>query len=298
LVIKVVQPPLRGCANLFQRVLMMEEDDGRGGNEFISTGDYLNHWQRRIVDEVQDEIGRTRLSGVPSGRPHYVWGALNGVYLARTLGIKRISVAEFGVAGGNGLVALEVIADKLSRAFEVEIDVYGFDTGVGCPKPTDYRDSPNLFREADYPMDVESLRKRLKRAQLVLGPVETSVPTFIASHPSPLAFAAFDMAAYSATSKAMRVFEASEEMLLPRVQCYFVGTTGLTFSDFTADRLAISEFNATHAMRKVTPCYSLESFVYDSKVWAGRMFLAHIFDHALYGTNDGLIKDHINVLAE
>src|SRR6187549_2659720 len=43
--------------------------------------------------------------------PQYTWGVLQAAHLATTLGIRRISVIEFGVAGGNGLVALE-------RAFE------------------------------------------------------------------------------------------------------------------------------------------------------------------------------------
>ena len=33
-------------------------------------------------------------------RSNYTWGVLHGVYLAKTLGIKRVSVIEFGVAGG------------------------------------------------------------------------------------------------------------------------------------------------------------------------------------------------------
>ena len=40
-------------------------------------------------------------------RPHYTWGLLHSAYLARSLGLPRISTIEFGVAGGNGLIALE-----------------------------------------------------------------------------------------------------------------------------------------------------------------------------------------------
>jgi hypothetical protein len=29
------------------------------------------------------------------------------------------------------------------------VDVYGFDTGVGVPKPMDYCDLPNLYTEGD-----------------------------------------------------------------------------------------------------------------------------------------------------
>ena len=145
-------------------------------------------------------------------------------------------------------------------------------------------------------MDVERLRKRLTSAQLVIGRLDVTVPAFIASQPAPVAFASFDFALYSATSKALKLFEADERVLLPRIQCYFVGTAGLTFSDFAADRLAISEFDAAHPLRKVSPSYGLDVIAVDSRAWAGRMYLAHFFDHARYGENDGLIKNHQNTL--
>jgi hypothetical protein len=104
------------------------------------------------------------------------------------------------------------------------------------------------------------------------------------------------MALYSCTSKALKLFEADEQMLLPRIQCYMGASMGHSCSDFNADRLAISEFNAAHPMRKISPAYGLEVAVPDSRAWAGRMFLAHIFDHSLYGEDDGLIKIRDNPL--
>jgi hypothetical protein len=255
-----------------------------------TSGEYLNYWQKRIVDEVQKEFGDIKVPGCPTARPHYVWGVVSGAYLAQVLKIPRISVIEFGVAGGNGLVTLELIAEKVSKNFGVDIDVYGFDTGTGNPKSTDYRDMPNLFQESDYAMDVEKLRNRLKKAQLVLGEIGGTVPSFIQSRPAPVAFASFDIGTYSATSKALKVFEAHEDMLLPRVQCYFVAAMGFGYSDFTADRLAISEFNAAHPLRKISPAYGLELMVRDARPWAPRSWMAHIFDHKLYTAYDGIIK--------
>ena len=112
------------------------------------------------------------MPGFPTARPQYAWGVVWGAYLARALGIKRVSVMELGVAGGNGLVILEVIAEKVKSYFGIDVNVYGFDGGTGYPKPTDYRDTPNLFQEGGYPMDVEKLKKRLRRAELLLGPID------------------------------------------------------------------------------------------------------------------------------
>ena len=110
-------------------------------------------------------------------RPNYLWGTLCAASLARALGIPRISVIEFGVAGGNGLVALERAAEEAERLSGVGIDVYGFDTGRGLPKPKDYRDLPQLWGEGNYRMDVERLQKRLSRARLLLGPVGRPSPS-------------------------------------------------------------------------------------------------------------------------
>ena len=66
---------------------------------------------------------------------------------------ERVSFIEFGVAGGNGLVALERIAQNLQTIFGIEVDIYGFDAVSGMPKSKDHRDLPNLWREGHYPMN-------------------------------------------------------------------------------------------------------------------------------------------------
>jgi hypothetical protein len=296
--VKTVKPSVKICADLLHRVMVMEDSDQEksGVPTFNSTGEYLNYWHRRIVSEVHSEFGHINVPGFPTARPQYAWGVVWGAYLARALGIKRVSVMELGVAGGNGLVILEVIAEKVKSCFGIDIDVYGFDSGAGYPKPTDYRDTPNLFQGGGYPMDAEKLKKRLGKAELLLGPIDCTIESFIQSKPAPVAFVSFDMSLYSSTIKALKLFEAHEKTLLPRIQCYFGSSTGLTYSDFNADRLAISEFNGAHQLRKISPCYGLDIMLPDSKPWSGRIFLAHIFDHPLYGADDGLIKIRDNPL--
>jgi hypothetical protein len=298
ILVKTVKPPLKTCSNLLHRVIVMEDpDEGkRGTPTFNTTYAYLHYWHGRIVGEVHSEFGGVTVPGFQTARPQYVWGVVWGAYLAKALGIKRISVMELGVAGGNGLVVLEVIAEKVKSYLGIDIDVYGFDSGAGSPKPTDYRDAPNLLQEGVYPMDAEKLKKRLRTAELLLGPIDRTIQSFIESKPAPVAFVAFDMLLYSATIKALKLFEADEKMLLPRIQCYFGACMGHTHSDFTTDRAAISEFNDAHKLRKISLCYGLDTQVEDSTTWAGRMFLAHIFDHSLYGANDGLITVRDNPL--
>ncbi|HEX2228390.1 MAG TPA: hypothetical protein VHM64_14730 [Candidatus Binatia bacterium] len=245
----------------------------------------------------------TKLSAEPgcAERPFYAWGVLQAAHLGKALGLERISVMEFGVAGGNGLVALERIAARVEPIFGIHIDVFGFDTGAGLPKPLDYRDCPNLWSPGYYAMDKDKLQRRLQRAQLVLGLVEETVPKFIASKPSPVGFVSFDLDYYTSTMQAFRLLDAEEDLLLPRIHCYFDDITGFTYSDFNGERLAISDFNATHPMRKISPIYGLKHFLpppYADSWWPEMFFMAHIFDHKWYNRNDGLVKRVVGGLTE
>jgi hypothetical protein len=228
-------------------------------------------------------------------RPNYTWALLHVGHLAKTLGMRRISAIEFGVAGGNGLLALENAAELVEEKMGIEVDVYGFDTGVGLPRPLDHRDLPNLYPEAAYRMDVDALKKRLKRARLVLGLVEETIPKFLLSHPAPIGFMSIDVDYYTSTVEVFKVLECGQNLLMPRIHCYFDDILGFTFSEYTGERLAIAEFNNSHQMRKISPLFGLKYFLpepYSNQPWCDQMYMAHIFDHDLYGRNDGLVVRH------
>ena len=55
------------------------------------------------------------------------------------LGLAGITVIEFGVAGGSGLVSLQSIAREVAGDLDLEISTWGFDSGSGMPPATDYR---------------------------------------------------------------------------------------------------------------------------------------------------------------
>jgi hypothetical protein len=68
---------------------------------------------------------------------------------------------------------------------------------------------------------------------------------------------------------------------------------GFTFSEYNGERLAIADFNASHSMRKISPIYGLRYFLpkrYAQGLWPEQFYMAHIFDHELYGWKDGLVK--------
>src|SRR5215510_6821196 len=120
-------------------------------------------------------------------RPHYGYCMLQAAKLAARLGHKRVSVIEFGVAGGNGLLNLEMHAVKVKEATGVEVQIFGFDTGKGLPPPTDYRDLPYHWKAGFFAMNVSKLQAQLKTAQLVIGDVADTVASFAQKYsPAPI----------------------------------------------------------------------------------------------------------------
>lgn len=226
-------------------------------------------------------------------RSNYTWAMVHSAFLASSLKIERISAIEFGVAGGNGLIALERVARQLEEIFDIIIDVYGFDSGEGLPKPSDYRDQPNLWPEGAYPMNETRLRERLQRAELIIGLVEDTVPKFLDSQPAPIGFISFDLDQYSSTAQAFRVLQAGHHLLMPRIHCYFDDILGYTCGHHNGERLAISEFNAAHPERQISQIYGLRfclpRLARDAN-WTEKMFMTHVVEHPRYNQWDGLLR--------
>jgi hypothetical protein len=229
-------------------------------------------------------------------RPQYIWGVLQGAALSKVLGIERISVIEFGVAGGGGLISMERAAELTEEMVGIKIDVFGFDTGTGLPKIMDYRDVPFRWSEGTWPMDQQKLEGQLHRAKLVMGQTKDTVPEFIRVKPAPVAFAAFDLTMYSSTTEALKLFEADYNLLLPRTFCMFrslVGNRG-DMCDYIGERLAIHEFNHKYTMRKLCHMDGLRFWVPKAvqELWPEFFYCLHIFDHPLYGKPSSLRQSY------
>jgi len=234
-------------------------------------------------------------------RANYTWPVVHAAHLAKALALARISVIEFGVGGGNGLVALERAAQLIAEIFDVGIDVYGFDSGCGLPMAIDYRDLPHFWKPGSFPMDEQRLRQRLRGARLVVGPIAETVEAFVADKPAPVGFISFDLDYYSSTKQAAKLLDATPAKLMPRIYCYFDDIMGVTFSDFTGERLAMREFNDAHQHRKFSPIHGLRYHLpthYRDDPWPDQMFIAHIFDHPLYTHYDQLHKESRSRLNE
>jgi hypothetical protein len=218
-------------------------------------------------------------------RPHYAYLVYQAARLASQLGHPRVSVVEFGVAGGAGLLALEYHASHVEKLFPVKIEIYGFDTGKGLPQPLDYRDLPYHWKSGFFQMDIPLLQAHLTRAKVVLGDVSDTVGEFFEQYsPAPIGAVSQDLDFYSSTVAALKLFDADHAHFLPRLFCYFDDTVGdetALYGDFTGQRLAIHEFNDVHTNVKLTPIYYLRTSP-AAPVWHHKMWSLQSFDHADY----------------
>jgi hypothetical protein len=228
---------------------------------------------------------RTKVAFDLVQRPHYAYGLLAAAEQAAEQGLKAFTAVEFGVAAGEGLLNLCSIANRLTEATGVAVNIVGFDSGTGMPEPLDYRDHPDQFQGGDYPMDHSKLRSRLPaNCQLILGPVLSTVPAFLASGLSPdapLGFAAFDLDYYTSTSEALKLLtdpNPAKYIFLPLL--YLDDIVLPTYNEWAGELLAVKEFNEEHEMRKIEAYRFLRSRrLMKNARWIDQIFLLHLFDH-------------------
>ena len=214
-------------------------------------------------------------------RPHYLAGVLAAADQALRENVTEISVFEFGVAGGNGLVALQTYADAVERETGVSIRVFGFDTGEGLPEPcNDYRDHPDQWRVSDYKMDVQQLQRRLtKRTELRLGNIKDTVPRFVLESHPPVGFIACDVDLYSSTTDVLRILTLPDKRMLRRVFMYFDDIDFIFNHRFGGELLAIQEFNESTPLVKIDKWRGLKKQrVFIEQLWFDKMFIAHDLD--------------------
>ncbi|MDR3662946.1 MAG: hypothetical protein P4L86_21600 [Mycobacterium sp.] len=242
---------------------------------------------KRLMARLPVSPGYSLMQQVQLGilpRPAYAYTAICASETAVRLGYEEVTWVEFGVAGGAGLIILEDIKSQVEKILPIRVRIIGFDMGSGLPTPVDYRDLPYAWKSGFYEMDIPALKSRLTSAELVIGPISDTLPTFIAtgSPGAPIGMISFDLDYYSSTVEAFKIFELSTDSILPRVFCNMddVIGSGEVFSDYTGARLAIREFNTLSASRKLSACHDFAQFAYER--WQEKVMVYHDFEHARY----------------
>ncbi len=217
-------------------------------------------------------------------RQYTAFNLMDAAERAASLGIKRISAIEFGVASGAGLLNICENARGVTRVTGVEIEVYGFDTGAGLPPTRDYRDHPELYRAGDYVMDFGALEARLPpNAKLILGDIAMTVPKFISQGLSaPLGYVALDVDYYWSSAEALKVLSGPPEFYLPLVNAYLDDTHDPYHNPSCGVMLACTEFSEAHEFRKIHPYTALrEKRLFKNASWISKIYAIHVLDHPI-----------------
>ena len=150
-------------------------------------------------------------------RMHYAYICFHAAKLGKQLGYKKISVVEYGVAGGQGLLILEEHIKEIEKFFDIQIDIYGFDTGKGLPEPIDYRDLPYHWKKGFFEMNKENLKNKLEKAKLVIGNIDKTSQNFFSEYnPAPIGAVIHDFDFYSSTKTALSMMCKNEKFFFTK----------------------------------------------------------------------------------
>lgn len=214
---------------------------------------------------------------------HYGFCIFSAAFEAKLLGRDRISVLEFGVASGTGLMECERFAAAVEEETNVRVEVYGFDLGSGLPPARCPEDMTYNWGAGDYPMGNQAaLREKLARAKLVIGDIKTTVANFTSGFaPAPVGAMLIDVDYHSSASDALSLLDADAAYLLPRIFMYFddIPWDG----DFIGEELAVREFNRTHEHIKIMPEGSGNQLILSPRLRPfARIKRAHVLRHPQY----------------
>jgi hypothetical protein len=215
-------------------------------------------------------------------RNPYAFCILAAADLAKSAGIDRVAIMEFGVAAGGGLMNMCWIADKVSRETGVQFDIVGFDSGEGMPPPVDYRDHPEKYFTGDYPpVDKTALLAALPaNAKIYYGPIEQTLKQAEAELTSTVGFISIDVDYYWSTKQSLDVLKWKAKRYLPSVPMYFDDVYALDHNIYCGELLAIEDFNKSNELRKITVMNFLSKWrIFKNAIWHGQIYYAHIFDH-------------------
>jgi hypothetical protein len=240
-------------------------------------------------------------------RPNYAYGLLKAADLARFAGKSKVTVCEFGVSTGNGLLNMISLAEVIRAETGVELRIVGFDAGGGLPTIEGYRDHPEVWSVGDFPMaNREELRRRVDgRAELIFGDIKDTVDPFLATlDPSaPLGFVSVDVDVYSGAKSALRCLIGRPELYTPAISIYCDDVQFFFANRWCGELRAIDEFNQENEKRKIDRDRSLPGRRAEvHSPWYPAMFVGHVLDHELRTrprVRGGLsLEDHFRYMKE
>ena len=135
------------------------------------------------------------------------------------------------------------MSKKLSKYYNIDTKVVGFDTGKGLPEPVDYRDHPEKYLNGDCAhSDLEILKANIPHnAKIYFGDVKDSIFEFEKDllDGDYIGFISNDFDYFSSTKASFNIFDLSQIKFLPRTVMYFDDIQDIDDHEFAGELLAI-----------------------------------------------------------
>ena len=217
-------------------------------------------------------------------RQHHAYCILKCAEQAKRLNINKITLIEFGVANGAGLMNMSKISKKVTKVTGVEFQIYGFDTGAGMPLPKNYKDHPELYKVGDYPMDLINLKSKLdNNVELIIGDLNQTIKNFSENILKfPVGFISLDVDYYFSSVEALNIVGSIRpNLLLPCTFLYVDDIEEDTHNSICGELGAIDFFNKNN-----TKLYFIEknrnirwNRVFKNAKWIDKIFYIHNLSH-------------------
>jgi hypothetical protein len=231
-------------------------------------------------------------------RQHNAYSILSCAEVAKKMGINKVTLIEFGVASGSGLVNMAKIAGKVSQRTGVLFKIYGFDTGEGLTDPKGFKDYPSAFKKGDYPTNIELLKKKLpKNVELVLGDVKDTIEPFLKNFDAtyPIGYIVLDLDLFSSSLCALAVLKGKSESYYPTLHLYADDIDEFGHSVYCGEEAAISKFNSTNSMVKIERNVFLKNErVFRKQKWLDKMFKVQVFEHPMKQAKERSFVKNLN----
>jgi hypothetical protein len=225
-------------------------------------------------------------------RPHYETIMYESCIEAKKLGYNEVSILELGVAGGNGIIALEKYKNKIEKFLNIKITIYGFDSGEGMPQTKLYQDLKYIWKPGFFKVNRKLLEEKIK-SKIFYGNIENTVDQFLDFSPKNISAIFFDLDYYSSTKIFLDQLKKLDRHLCPRVYCYFddVFDVNLSICKYNGELLAIEEFNKENSNTKIA--ISLDNIKHFKFPLAKNMIhIMHNFNHPDYNKFIGLNNEN------
>ena len=235
-------------------------------------------------------------------RPGYALGLWLATIQAAKMGIKKLSVIEFGVAFGHDLLNLCNICSLITDSTDVEFEIYGFDSDVGMPEILDYKDHPEIWHTGQFKSDHDAIRRNLTpNAQLISGNIKNTLDDFVKTklrEDCPLGLVSVDVDLYSSAKQCLELFKAgTPKCYLPTTIVWMDDINDLlTCNNWAGEALAIQEFNAESEFRKLQELRVRQN--HPPAGWHDHLYGLHVLNHpARTGEMPEGLLHNINITA-